>query len=132
MLNKLYVSIVAGLALCAGLMLTPATATHAQSKNSKPQTAPNTTGPMKPTLPGSNKVALKCEPANSDVSAQVRVTNNTNQTIPKGTQIFAKNKAGLSSTLTLSSALTPNDYVKFTLGGNEEDARPCSAYYMKK
>ncbi len=139
MKNKLYASIVAGLALCACLMLAPATATYAQSKNSKPSktvktppTAPNPTGPMTPTLPNSGKVALKCEPASSDVSAQVRVTNNTNQALPKGTQIFAKNKAGLTSNLKLSSALPSNDYVKFTLGGNEEDAGPCSAYYVKK
>ncbi len=134
MKNKLYASIVTGLALCACLMLTPATTSYAQSKNSKktPPTAPNPTGPMTPTLPNSGKVALKCEPASSDVSAQVRVTNNTNQAIPKGTQVFAKNKLGLSSNLTLSSALSPNDYVKFTLGGDEEDARPCTAYYVKK
>lgn len=140
MQNKFYACIVAGLALCACLMLSPTTVSYAQSKDSKapktpktPPTAPKADGPMTAVLPGADKVALKCEPYyHSDVTTEVNVTNTTGQKIAAGTKIFWQTNKGAKGNLSVSGAgMAPNATLMGS-GGDWQDNGPCTAYYVKK
>jgi hypothetical protein len=118
MKNKAYFSLLAGLALIACLGL------FAQRSNAQIQKGPLTVNP--------DIIYLKCAPSSSDVAAVVTITNNTNQLVPQGAKIFAKNQKGLNNTYTVpSGGLKPNAYVTFTLGGTYTDSSPCSAYAKK-
>lgn len=122
MKNKAYFSLLAGLALIACLALSAAT-TLAQRTNGIQQGSLT----VNPDI-----IYLKCAPSSSDVAAVVTVTNSTNQLVPQGAKIFAKNQKGLNTTYTVpSGGLKPNAYVTFTLGGSWTDSSPCSAYAKK-
>lgn len=134
MKNRFLISLTAGIALAFCLTLSSAVNSNAQSN-----TPPKRTEPMKPTLPmkpttPSEKVSLKCDPAQSDVAVMVKITNSTGQTIPQGTKLFYEvKKVGLNGNVTVASnGLAPNDYIKTSAGGHWTDSAPCSAYYFKK
>ena len=134
MKNRFLISITTGIAMAFCLTLLAAVSSHAQSNKPPQRTEPQRpTTPMRPTTP-SDKVALKCEPAQSDVAVMVKITNNTGQTIPQGTKLFYEvKKAGLDGNVTVASnGLAPNDYIKTSAGGHWTDSAPCAAYYFKK
>lgn len=130
MQTKSIFSIFAGLLLGACLAV-PALTTLAQ--NNAPQRTDRQADINRgPVQPNPNIVYLKCEPSKSDVSALVKVTNNTSQALPQGTMIVAKNQKGLQSNYTVGSGgLKPNANVIVTLGGSWTDSTPCSAYAKK-
>lgn len=80
------------------------------------------------------KVTLKCEQDGvSDVTAKVKITNITSQTIAKGTKIYWQTAKGLKASFNVydSNGLQPNESIKDS-NGDDTDQGPCTAYYMKK
>lgn len=115
------------------LSLSPASANDKQKKNDKRVEKPPITqpGPITP-MPG--KVALACQQDGvSDVTAKVKITNTTAQTIPKGTKIYWQTKAGLKAFFNVYDAdgLQPNESIKDS-NGDDTDQGPCTAYFIKK
>lgn len=133
MKHKSYFSILTSLVFTVCLALTAST-TLAQKSGGRIERRndPQTNIQQVPLRPNPQIVYLKCEPSKSDVSALVTITNNTSQTLPQGTMIFAKNQKGLHTNYTIGGGgLKPNAYVTFTLGGSWTDSGPCSAYAKK-
>lgn len=134
MKNRVFISIATVIALACCLTLLSAATTNAQNNKSPIRTNPRQINePTKPNMP-SGVIWLKCEPAQSDVAAMVKITNNTGQTIPQGTTLYyAVKKAGLNGNVTVSNkGLAPNDYIKTSAGGHWTDSAPCTAYYRQK
>lgn len=107
----------AALTLTAGLLLSVA----AQG--------PGQVGPVKPKPDYQLKIKLKCEMGSGDVLAKLGVVNNTRETVAAGTVIHYATNGGLTGTHTLSAALAPGQYKKFT-----EAPYPftCQAHYFKQ
>ena len=123
-----------GLALCAGLAILPMTTTFAQKKKGERAQVIDAkqTGPMTPAKPNPNAVPLKCEPYNhSDVTAEVNVTNNTGQKIPAGTVIFWKTSKGANGQFNVPGGGMAPNAVLMGHGGDWQDNGPCTAYYKK-
>lgn len=134
MKNRIFLSVTAGIALAFCLTLLSAVTSTAQSNQPPKRAEPQRpTTPIRPTTP-SDKVMLKCDPAQSDVAVMVKIINSTGQTIPQGTKVFYEvKKAGLGGNVTVASnGLAPNDYIKTSAGGHWTDSAPCTAYYFKK
>lgn len=132
MKRKLFLSVTAGIALALCLTLLSTTTTAQNNKPPKVTTPTRPIVPSKPAMP-SGKVFLKCEPAPSDVAVMVKITNNSDQTIPQGTKLFYEvKKAKLTGNVSVSgNGLAPNDYIKTSAGGHWTDSAPCTAYYQK-
>jgi hypothetical protein len=132
LLNK-WTGIFGTLMIALALSLSPASASDKQKKNDERKQKPPVvqTGPIAP-LPG--KVALACQQDGvSDVTAKVKITNTTSQTIPKGTKIYWQTKAGLKASFNVYDAngLQPNESIKDS-NGDDTDQGPCTAYFIKK
>ncbi|HMV47328.1 MAG TPA: hypothetical protein PKC13_24485 [Blastocatellia bacterium] len=119
--------------LMMALTLTSASANDKQKKTEQHRESP----PVVQTVPGKpapGKVALACQQDGiSDVTAKVKITNTTGQTIPKGTKIFWQTNKGLKASFAVYDAdgLQPNESIKDS-NGDESEQGPCTAYFIKK
>ena len=115
------------------LFLSSASANDKQKKTQERRERPPVvqTGPITP-LPG--KVALACQQDGvSDVTAKVKITNTTGQTIAKGTKIYWQTSHGLKASFNVydNDGLQPNESIKDS-NGDDTDQGPCTAYFIKK
>lgn len=132
LMNK-WTAIFGTLMVALTLSLSPASANDKQKKNQERREKPPVvqTGPV---VPNPNKVALACQQDGvSDVTAKVKITNTTSQTIAKGTKIYWQTNAGLKASFNVYDAngLQPNESIKDS-NGDESEQGPCTAYFIKK
>jgi hypothetical protein len=111
------------------LSLAPASADNKKPKKTETPKNPPVNAPT-----GLGKVSLACQPTSlsSDVATQVRITNTTGQTIPKGTKINWQTNQGLKDSITVTaSAGLPSGKSLDAVNSDWTKNGPCTAYFYK-